>query len=100
MTDVAVDTVVAEPKTRKPRSPNKPRTPEKAAYYASKKIDKLNEKEDEAVKRAIARVRASFKLKVEEVINELPEEAVQFVTGIRHYDDDVDAENPDVTDLN
>ncbi len=99
MTDTAENTVT---KTRKPRSPNKPRTPEKQAYFASKKIDKLNAQCEEAVRKAAHKVRLKFKAKVDEFLLSLPADVLPNVTGVIDYvgkvDTDEQVENPDVTD--
>ena len=87
-------------KPRKPRSPNKPKTPEKLGYAVSKKVDTLNRKCDEAIEAAIARVKLSFKDKVNDLLESLPPDVIPFVTGVRsNQEPESEVENPDVSEI-
>jgi hypothetical protein len=69
-------------KTRKPRSPNKPKTAEKQAYLASKHVDRLNAKRDDAVEKAVKRVNLSFAAKVTDFLDSLSKDVRPLVTGV------------------
>ena len=65
-TDTTTDVTATVKKPCKPRSPNKPKTVDKLAVIASRKVDKLNDKRQKALKEAAERVNNRYDNKRQE----------------------------------
>ena len=69
-------------KTRKPRSPNKPKTLDKLGVMASNRVTRINDKREKAVAAAIKRLNERFDEQVAEFLNGLPADVKVLVTGL------------------
>lgn len=92
-TETLVENTVTPVKTRKPRSPNKPKTADKLGLQASKKIDRLNALREEALAEAATRVNTRFDERIQELFDLLADDVKPFVTGMnKPVEDDTDTE--------